>query len=155
MLVYNRCLVTKMILLWRGGVISCACLCWWRGGGRSRRIEERGRGGALTTNRGGVTIFLERSLIHWSNLGRKHWPICLKAFFSFMKHVSVQWHFGHFLQICFPANEEKCFGTVCRLKCLITYFICFYPRPVLALGYCHRLRLCVSVCASITSLSAR
>ena len=33
----------------------------------------------------------------------------------------------------------------------------FYPRPVLAFGYCRCLRLsvCVSVCASITCLSAR
>ena len=35
--------------------------------------------------------------------------------------------------------------------------LCFYPRPVLAFGYCHRLRLwvCVCVCVSITSLSGR
>ena len=33
----------------------------------------------------------------------------------------------------------------------------FYPRPVLAFGYCRCLRLsvCVSVCAAITCLSAR
>ena len=35
----------------------------------------------------------------------------------------------------------------------------FYPRPVLAFGYCHRLCLCVCpcvcVCVSITCLSAR
>ena len=37
----------------------------------------------------------------------------------------------------------------------------FYPRPVLAFGYCHRLRLwvcvsvCVCVCVAITSLSGR
>ena len=37
------------------------------------------------------------------------------------------------------------------------YSMDFYPRPVLAFGYCHRLRLCVcvSVCVSITCLSTR
>ena len=36
-------------------------------------------------------------------------------------------------------------------------FLYFYPRPVLAVGYCRCLRLsvCASVCAVITSLSAR
>ena len=38
-----------------------------------------------------------------------------------------------------------------------TYNSSCYPRPVLAFGYCHRLRLCVCpcVCVSITCLSAR
>ena len=31
----------------------------------------------------------------------------------------------------------------------------FYPRPVLAFGYCRRLCLCVCVCVSIACLSAR
>ena len=32
------------------------------------------------------------------------------------------------------------------------FVICFYPRPVLAFGYCHRLRLCVcvSVCVCVS-----
>ena len=36
-------------------------------------------------------------------------------------------------------------------------YIGFYPRPVSAFGYCHRLLLCVCpcVCVSITCLSAR
>ena len=42
-------------------------------------------------------------------------------------------------------------------RCIpISYHILdFYPRPVLAFGYCRCLRVCVSVCPSITSLSVR
>ena len=42
------------------------------------------------------------------------------------------------------------------VKLLHALFLCFYPRPVLALGYCRSLCLCVclSVCVSITNLSA-
>ena len=31
----------------------------------------------------------------------------------------------------------------------------FYPRPVLAFGYCHRLRLCVCPCVCVNHLLAR
>ena len=37
----------------------------------------------------------------------------------------------------------------------ITIILPFYPRPVMAFGYCRCLRVCVCVCPSITSLSAR
>ena len=47
------------------------------------------------------------------------------------------------LEICIHYNRAYC--RMSNGESLYT----FYPRPVLAFGYCHRLRLCVCVCVSV------
>ena len=48
-------------------------------------------------------------------------------------------------ELIFQAKVTK-FGIKVGLNMLINMNSVFYPRPVLAFGYCHRLRLWVCVC---------
>ena len=66
-------------------------------------------------------------------------------------------HFGNTPRVTYPLWGESTGDRWTLTKASNTELWCFYPRPVLAFGYCRWLRLsvCPSVCALITCLSAR
>ena len=94
-----------------------------------------------------------RSLCNFSHIYWSH--------FKYGTNVTYDWKICHVFKI--SQNSEilnwfdvlsmwwECFKLIPHLS------FYYYPRPVLAFGYCRCLRLsvCVSVCASITCLSAR
>ena len=56
------------------------------------------------------------------------------------------YQYRHLYLSCSRIFEGKC--CPCSIYWLVGYFV-YYPRPVLAFGYCCCLRLCVSVCLSV------
>ena len=63
-----------------------------------------------------------------------------------LQHVNVSCPHKLTIHALWLAHQGKLWGV-----CLwwVQFFIHFYPRPVLAFGYCHSLRLCVCVCVSV------
>ena len=58
----------------------------------------------------------------------------------------------HSEQKCAHFCSEWCivgYGTGALVDLQICFNVNFYPRPVLAFGYCHRLRLCVCPCVCV------
>ena len=88
------------------------------------------RGGTGPGGARGVPTHLTLPLQHYSNM----WVVMLEGFFDIF--ILTEKFFGNMLKF-YEKIHKKLF-----------FKYNFYPRPVLAFGYCRCLRLCVSLCVN-------
>ena len=98
---------------------------------------------------------LHEEIFAWRIMyGQEWWTVWShkSIFWSSCTELCGNWSYNH-QTIPFASTWTMCFCQVNLMGALtlLMFFKCFffYPRPVLAFGYCHRLRLCVCVCLCV------